>query len=215
MRPMPRAREQLVLGFTLDGSFMPVYLDAIRHGGLRMVSGNAWKVYSAIKSVANIHTGIARISLDTLQDNANLARATVVAAIDELTRECLVAKAPYRGPRGCSAYYLVEHFMVQRHGEVVGTVALYYIPAFMKDLLRRLGQALEAAEQQAVRFNATHRADQFVMAQLSHALGSEKAFLRIAASDPEGPVPGRMEQARTFKQAKKAFAADQGRLQLA
>ena len=215
MRAMARVRDQLLLGFTLDGSFMPVYLDAIRHGGLRMVSGNAWKVYTAIKSVANIHTGVARISLDTLQDNANLARATVVGAIEELTRECLLAKAPYRGPRGCSAYYLVEHFMVQRHGEVVGTVALCYIPAFMKDLLRRLGQALEAAEQEALRFNATHRADQFVMAKLSHALGADKAFLRIAASDPEGPTPGRMEQARNFKQAKRALAAQQGRLQLA
>ena len=216
MRAMARPHKQLLLGFTLDSSFMPIYLDAIRHGGLRMVSGNAWKVYSAIKSVANVHTGVARISIETLQDNANLARATVVSAIKELRREQLVAAAPFRGPHGSSAYYLVEHFIVQHQGEAVGTIAICYIPAFMKEMLRKISDALEGAQREAQRFNATHRADQFVMASLSHALGSDKAILRVAANDPEGAIPGRIEQARTFKKSKReSLEAYQGRLQLA
>jgi DNA-binding MarR family transcriptional regulator len=194
---MAPERDQLELGFSVDTSFMPTYLDSLRLGGLSRLSPSAFTVLQVIKSLADRTTGLCRASVATICHYAGISRPTVLSAIKALVDGSYVVRAATRGPHGSAAYYVIERFTVRHAQSVAGEIRLLYIPANMKEMLAQLHYVVTEAERDCLKFSAAHRASDFLVGHIAHRLkGRPMVIAVVGAQHAESAA---VQKAETFR----------------
>jgi hypothetical protein len=132
----------------VDTSFQTVQRDLFASGLAATIGMNAFGVWTAIKTHADFETGRAWPGMRRLGDLTGLSVGMVSKCVGRLAEAKLlrvVEKSKGKGKKG-QTYIACERLDVRIGDAVVCTIVLDYVPARLREQVRRIDQALAAGD---------------------------------------------------------------------
>lgn len=122
----------------IDSSFTTEQRDLFASGIVAEIGVNAYAVWSAIKYHADFETGQAWPGMRRLGELVGLSKSAVDRAIDALEHARMLRVVKPSGKRRGQTYIARERLAVRIGSRTVCTVVLDYIPARLRNRLRKL-----------------------------------------------------------------------------
>jgi hypothetical protein len=132
----------------IDTSFQTLQRDLFSSGLAAQIGMNAFGVWLAIKSHADYASGRAWPGMRRLGELTGLSLGSISNSVHVLVDARLlrvVSQAKGRGRRG-NTYVARERLDVRLGGRVLCTIVLDYVPATLRDQVRKIDQALRVGE---------------------------------------------------------------------
>lgn len=131
---------------TLDATFNTMQRDLFESGLVAAVGPNSFAVWMAIKNHADFQTGIAWPSIRRLCDLTGLTDKTVSKCIDTLEAAHLLRIVERGNRRKATRYIARERMDIKLGDRQLCTIVIDYIPARLRQTLRKLGASLKTGE---------------------------------------------------------------------
>lgn len=132
----------------IDSTFQTQQRDMFTSGIVAEIGVNAYAVWSVIKCYANFMTGEAYPGMREIGKKIGLSQPTVSRAVDILKDAHMlriVDSAKFK--RKGQTYIARERLAVRLGGKVMCFVVIDYVPANLRDQLKRINQLLKTGEE--------------------------------------------------------------------
>lgn len=126
----------------IDSSFTTEQRDLFASGLVAEIGVNAYAVWSAIKYFADYNTGHAWPGMRKLGEKLGLSAQTVMRAIESLERARMVRIVQGHSKRRGQTYIARERLAVRLGERVLCTIVVDYVPAQLRDNLKKIESAL-------------------------------------------------------------------------
>lgn len=182
----------------INTTFGTYQADLFESGLVAQIGPNSFATWAAIKSHADYQTGISWPSIRRLMLLTGLASATVQKCLDTLEASHLLRSEVKNKRR----YYVArERLDVSIGSRVLCTIVVDYVPASMRDTLKRVKEALAGGDQEVFALVDIIPGEGF-------AWDDTAKILRASILASEIPTPENVEQladvgARIAKRAQK------------
>lgn len=176
---------------SIDTSFTTGQNDAFKSGLVKEIGGTAYTVWMAIKSHANYADGKASPGMRELAEETGLAVNTVSRAVHALVGARLL-RIVKEGGRGRGQTYIPRERLEVRLGDrVVCTVVIDYVPATMRDKLKRIGEVVNGHMSDPKAVAEAFAEVEIIIGKdfvLDPVTGTYRASIPIAELVDDGPV---------------------------
>lgn len=171
----------------IDATFQTQQRDMFTSGIVAAIGVNAYAVWSVIKCYADFATGEAYPGMREIGNKVGLSQPTVSRAVEVLKTAHLVriveeAKFKRKG----QTYIARERLAIRLAGEVMCFVVVDYVPAKLRNQLKRINQTLKTGEEDKQLWAEVEiiPGDGFVWDDKSKTLKSSINFSSMLVSPP-------------------------------